>query len=56
MKYLGHLSKKDSFYGYLAYDILPQLGGNGGSLDFRFCPTIAEDAQCLCIMHIFDSK
>ena len=35
MKYLGHLSKIDPFYGYLRYDILPQLAGNGGSPDFR---------------------
>lgn len=35
MKYLGHLSEKDPFYGYLRYDILPQLGVNGGCPDFR---------------------
>ena len=29
MKYLGHLSQKDPLYGYLRYDILPQLGVNG---------------------------
>jgi hypothetical protein len=35
MKYLGHLSKKDPLYGYLRYDILPQLGVDGVSSDFR---------------------
>jgi hypothetical protein len=35
MKYLGHLSKKDPLYGYLRYDILPQLGVDGVSPDFR---------------------
>ena len=35
MKYLGHLSKQDPLYGYLRYDILPQLGIKGVSPDFR---------------------
>ncbi|MDD5168639.1 MAG: aminoglycoside phosphotransferase family protein, partial [Syntrophales bacterium] len=35
MKYLGRLSKKDPFYDYLRYDILPQLGVKGTSPDFR---------------------
>jgi hypothetical protein len=35
MKYLGHLSKKDPLYGYLRCDILPQLGVDGVSADFR---------------------
>ena len=35
MEYLGHLSKKDPLYGYLRYDILPQLGVDGASPDIR---------------------
>ncbi|MGC9977391.1 MAG: phosphotransferase [Syntrophales bacterium] len=35
MKYCGHLSKKDPFYGYLRYDVLPQLGFNNTLSDFR---------------------
>jgi aminoglycoside phosphotransferase (APT) family kinase protein len=35
MKYLGHLSRKDPLYGYLSYDILPQVGVHGASPDFR---------------------
>jgi hypothetical protein len=35
MKYCGHLSKKDPFYGYLRYDVLPQLGFNNTLPDFR---------------------
>jgi hypothetical protein len=35
MKYLGHLSKADSLYGYLCNDILPQLNGRCVSPDFR---------------------
>ena len=35
MKYLGHLSKNDPLHGYLRCDILPQLGVNGDSPDFR---------------------
>ena len=35
MKYLGHLSPKDPLYGYLLYDILPQLGVKGITPDFR---------------------
>lgn len=34
MKYLGHLSQSDPLYGYLRYDILTQLGVNGGVPDF----------------------
>ncbi len=35
MKYMGHLSQKDHLYGYLRYDILPQLGLSGSVPDFR---------------------
>lgn len=39
MKYLGHLSPKDPLYGYMQYDILPQIGPQFGagniSPDFR---------------------
>jgi hypothetical protein len=35
MKYLGHLSKQDPLYGYLRYEMLPQLGIDGISPDFR---------------------
>jgi hypothetical protein len=35
MKYLGHLSPGDPFYGYLCNDILPQLGVSGMGADFR---------------------
>lgn len=35
MKYLGHLSPNDPLYGYLRYDILPQLGVSGNTPDFR---------------------
>ena len=35
MKYLGHLSKQDPLYGYLHGDILPQIGVNVTSPDFR---------------------
>lgn len=35
MKYLGHLSNKDPLCGYLRDDILPQLGVDDGSPDFR---------------------
>jgi aminoglycoside phosphotransferase (APT) family kinase protein len=34
MKYLGHLHRNDSLYGYLQYEILPQLGVHG-TPDFR---------------------
>jgi hypothetical protein len=35
MKYLGHLPEQDPLYGYLRYDILPQIGVSGISPDFR---------------------
>jgi aminoglycoside phosphotransferase (APT) family kinase protein len=35
MNYLGHLPKEDPLYNYLRYDILPQLGVDGGAPDFR---------------------
>ena len=35
MNYLGHLPQNDPLYGYLRYDILPQMGVNGVSPDFR---------------------
>ena len=35
MKYLGHLSRQDPLYGYLQYDILPQIGVSGIAPDFR---------------------
>lgn len=35
MKYLGHLSQGDPLYGYLRDGILPQLGVNGITPDFR---------------------
>jgi hypothetical protein len=35
MKYLGHLSRQDPLYGYLQYEILPQIGVNGIFPDFR---------------------
>ena len=35
MNYLGHLPQNDPLYGYLRYDILPQIGLNGISPDFR---------------------
>jgi hypothetical protein len=35
MKYLGHLSKQDPLYGYLRYDIFPQIGVSGRSSDVR---------------------
>lgn len=35
MNYLGRLPKNDPFYGYLLYDILPQLGFQGAPPDFR---------------------
>jgi aminoglycoside phosphotransferase (APT) family kinase protein len=35
MNYLGHLSIEDPLYGYLRYDILPQLGVAGSAPDFR---------------------
>ncbi|MFY9269401.1 MAG: phosphotransferase [Candidatus Manganitrophaceae bacterium] len=35
MNYVGRLPKSDPLYGYLRYDILPQLGFNGASPDFR---------------------
>ncbi|SEL08892.1 phosphotransferase family protein [Nitrosovibrio tenuis] len=34
-KYLGHLSQDDPFYGYLQHDIIPVLGVNLNSPDFR---------------------
>ncbi len=43
MKYLGHLSKKDPLYGYLRYDILPQLGVEGTSPDFRVYRLLASN-------------
>lgn len=35
MKYLGHLPTDDPFYAYLRYDILPLLGVDARSPDFR---------------------
>ena len=35
MNYLGHLPHNDPLYGYLRYDILPQIGVNGISPNFR---------------------
>ena len=35
MNYIGHLPKNNPFYRYLCDDILPLLGVNGGSPDFR---------------------
>ena len=35
MNYLGHLPQSDPLYGYLRYDILPQIGINGISPNFR---------------------
>jgi len=35
MKYLGHLSQGDPFYGYLRHDILPMLDVTLNSPDFR---------------------
>ena len=35
MNYLGHLPQSDPLYGYLRYDILPQIGVNGISPNFR---------------------
>jgi hypothetical protein len=35
MNYLGHLPQNDPLYGYLRYDILPQIGVNGLSPSFR---------------------
>ena len=35
MNYLGHLPQNDPLYGYLRYEILPQIGVNGISPDFR---------------------
>lgn len=35
MKYLGHLSPQDPFYGYLRHDILPLIGVGGITPDFR---------------------
>jgi hypothetical protein len=35
MEYLGHLPQDDPLYGYLRYDILPQVGMDGRPPDFR---------------------
>ena len=35
MKYIGRLSQNDPLYGYLCYDILPKIGVNGTTPDFR---------------------
>ncbi len=35
MNYLGHLPQSDPLYGYLRYDILPQIGVNGITPNFR---------------------
>jgi hypothetical protein len=35
MNYHGHLPQSDPLYGYLRYDILPQIGENGSSPNFR---------------------
>ncbi|MCX5905665.1 MAG: hypothetical protein NTY64_00330 [Deltaproteobacteria bacterium] len=35
MNYLGHLPQNDPLYAYLRYDILPQIGVNGISPNFR---------------------
>lgn len=35
MHSVGHLQHDDPFYGYLRRDILPQLGMNGGTPEFR---------------------
>ncbi|MCX7173341.1 MAG: aminoglycoside phosphotransferase family protein [Proteobacteria bacterium] len=35
MIYQGHLPKNDPLYHYLRYDILPQVGVNGSTPDFR---------------------
>jgi aminoglycoside phosphotransferase (APT) family kinase protein len=35
MNYLGHLPKEDPLFDYLRYDILPQLGVDGGVPEFR---------------------
>ena len=43
MKYLGHLSNKDPLYGYLCNDILPQLGVDGISPDFRVYRFLASN-------------
>lgn len=34
-KYLGHVSHSDPLYGYLRYDILPQMGSHGDSPNFK---------------------
>lgn len=34
-KYLGHLPESDPLYGYLRYDIQPQLGAGSGDKQFR---------------------
>jgi hypothetical protein len=43
MNYLGHLSTEDPLYGYLRRDILPQLGVNNDSPDFRVYGLLASN-------------
>lgn len=43
MNYLGHLPKEDPLYDYLRYDIVPQLGVDGGVPDFRVFQFLASN-------------
>jgi serine/threonine protein kinase len=45
MKYLGHLQRNDPLYGYLRYDILPQIGIRGAP-DFRVYKIKASNNVC----------
>lgn len=47
MTYLGHLPISDPLYGYLRYDILPQMGVDGTIPDFRVYTINASNHVCL---------